>query len=209
MTDSLRLARPVRRHRRVDEARVDAVDAHAVRARVPGERLRQRSDARLRRSVGCTGLEPPDLAGERGDHDDRARSTRDHPLEGCLTDEERSAQVDGLHSIPFVSGNVGRGRDLEDAVTCDDDIRLARLLDDPARLVVVADIPDHDPSAHCLSGSVGRLAEHVGADDVGTFPCERLRAGAPDPAARTGDERGLAFESAFHRYSRDPQGRAS
>ncbi len=60
------LFRAGRKHRRVDLARRDGVDAHAERAEITRHLARERGERRLRRRVGGAGERMHARAGDRG-----------------------------------------------------------------------------------------------------------------------------------------------
>ena len=93
--------------------------------------------------------------------------------------------------------------------TSSEPVRLDGLLDHPLRVVRARHVAADRVPAERERGHRRRLPVEVGADDPRALGGERGAAGAPDPAGGAGDERRLALEPRLHRYSPEPQGRAS
>ena len=180
--------------RGVDRGGAHAVDPHAGRRQLDGERPGQHHQPTLRGAVGGRvrlALDP----GDRGDVDDAATAGA-QVRQRRPADQERAGQVDGQRPLPLVVAQVvdapelGRarhvGHDVEPPMGLDR-TRHRGLDRDP-----VGDVARHDRDA------VGALVAQVEPDDVGAVVAEPLRHGEADARRHAGDQRDPARRGRAH-----------
>ena len=138
--------------------------------------------------------------------DDLSRAARDHAGQHLATAEERAAQIDGEHGVPFVR------LDLPDLALArvetgivdqyvDAAKRLARLCDHAPDVFLQGDVSDGD-QGRPPSLSLDLLSERVqlgggarGNDHTCASNSHREGRGAPDAPARAGDDYDLVLHS--------------
>ena len=134
-------------------------------------------------------------ADDAGHVDDRARAAAHHPARGGAAGVEGAAQVRGDDVVPVVVGHAGDEAVARDAGVVDEHVQVARLLDEPLRLLGIADV-GLDGRAADLARDLLRLVGPgaVADDDLGARARELGGDRAADAARRSGDERALALE---------------
>src|SRR5580658_6139633 len=116
--------------------------------RLPGQRLGQPEQARLRR--GVVGLaDVAGLADHRGNADDPAAAPFQHVLERGLGHEERARQVDRDHLLPVFVGHLGHRPVDRDPGVVDQDVQPAMLIDDLAQHAPAITGRADVPVVHC------------------------------------------------------------
>ena len=200
-----------RRHRRLDEARADAVHADAAPAVVDREVARQQHHAALRGVVGAAALEALEPFDAREVHD-AAAALLEHRAEHVLADEERALQVDVEHALPLFDGErvhraaARHARGVHEHV----DAAVARATCATAAATApssrtsatwkLAPGAAFATAAHC---AVGRLRESSPATRAPSC-AKRSAQAAPIPDAAPGHERGLAGETSHARRGSGP-----
>ena len=127
------------RQPRVDVARRDDVCTHAAAAELTGERLREADDSGLRRCV--VRLAPVAPQADDARHvDDRAGAPFHHSSRRRTARVEDAAQVRVDHRTPVVVGHPSEHPVAGEPRVVDEDVQVAGLLDERARLVRARDV---------------------------------------------------------------------
>jgi hypothetical protein len=96
--------------------------------------------------------------------------------------------------VPVVVGHPCEQAVTREAGVVDEDVELADLVDQPARVLRIRDVGGDRSPARLLRGGVPLLRARAVADDDGRAgTCQLERDCATDPARASCDERGLAF----------------
>src|SRR6185437_14136747 len=190
LAQGVRPGRDPVRHRRVDQARAHAADAHAVAAVVEREAASQVDHAGLGGAVGGAGVAAAD-AGRRGDVHDAARTGLDHRRQKRLAGEERALQVRVEDQVPVV------GRQLGDAVLEEHagDVHEQRRRTQPGRHLVAQAL--HVRLGADIAAMVGAVV-HVRAGDGVPVGREPGGDGGADAAGRPGDDGDAAAGFGIH-----------
>src|SRR5581483_806175 len=182
------------------------VHVDAARRPLVRERLRQLRDAALASRVAGNA----DAALERekrGDEHDLAAAALDHPPAELACEDERRAEVDLEHEIPYVVTVLRRGLALDGARVEDEDVDRpvigSNLLGEGVRSGPVGKVArirmEPAPERRDLRNDVvARRQRLAHAGDVGASVRERDGGRFADAAASSGDERGLAGQVEAH-----------
>ncbi len=149
--------------RRVDHARGDRVDSHAMRRQLLGERFRHRHESRFGRRVGAGAGAAAAVAGDRSEVHDRACAPGDHRRRHGLRAEDRALQVQRQHLVPTVF------RQLANRIPADQRSRVVHQnVDRAQRAGGIADEalstvhpPEIGMKRHGVAARLGNLARHA------------------------------------------------
>ncbi len=189
----------------VDEPRCDGVARDVAGGHLARDRLGESDQAGLRRRV----VRLARVAGHPGDGrniHDAPRALPHHRTHGGLGHEERAAEIQVDDRVPVLGAHAHEQVVAGDAGVVHEDLETAAAefecgFHDVLGLAVDGDVPlDKRRLTPALLdktlGLRGGLSVSLVVDgDAGAVACEPDRGGAPDPAARAGDERGPSFES--------------
>ena len=193
-------------HRRIDDARGDAVYANAVLGKFQRHRLSDRDHRCLGRAVDRNiGLAAPTRL--RGEVDDRPAAARLHARDHSLADEDRSTDVHVILAAVILLRDLFQRAHVEDAGIVDEDVDPAKRLFDPRYPVLDRRVVSH-VHRHCYRavpqrcGSfAGILFQHVRHGDRRAFTRVGLADRTADTARAAGDKGCLAVQP-FHSMRR-------
>ena len=177
-------------------ARRDDVRAHVAAAELLRERLREPDDPRLRR--GVVRLAPVAVdADDRGDVDDRSGALLHHRPRHRPAGVEDRREVGVDHGAPVVVAHPGEQAVAGQARVVDEDVEVARGLDERERRRGIGDVGLHGAAADLLRDLLGLvLAAAVADDDRGARRGELDGDGPADPTRGTRDECRLPVQRA-------------
>src|SRR5207248_4636111 len=128
---------------------------------------------------------------------DRPSAAPHHPAGRGPARMEHTAEVRAQNGVPILVRHPRDQAVTGESGVVDQDVELARLLDQPGGLRGVGDVRLDRPPADLLRQSLGLVGPApVADDDLRTGPRELRGDRAADPARGAGDERELAFERA-------------
>ena len=179
------------RERGVDLSRADGDHAEPVGVHLVGQRFGEPDHPELRRAVGSiVGHSNP--AEQRGDVDDDARPAPQHAGQERARDEDRASQIHRDHALDGRGGEARERPRLEHAGVVHQAVHAPHAPGHPRYRARVADIDLDESRAVRAQRARHRPPERrpqLGDHHSPAVAGQRFGRGAPDAAARAGDER--------------------